>query len=401
MTINREVLEFDGGVRAYPPSRDEGYWRIRWEESGRRRDTSARTRTEAIAKASELVERLGRGTATDLARATGADLVAHYLDPARRPPRGQPWSDRHRDEQVRYCGLYVLPEIGGVSCRRLSRADFQRIIDRAPSPSVAQHLRRCLSGVVNAGLEEGHLLLRQDVLRGVRWNPPEGVTRPGPEGLGRAITEAEIPTTAAVHALAAATARRGRQLWWRELEILLVAYSGLRWGEHVALTADRIDPARRRIVVDTQVVETRSTLKLALPKGRRRRVTMFPAVTPGGVDLAALVDKRLAELGSGELVFPAPMGGWLRRSNYGRNTWDPSAAEIGWPREDGHWRWTFHSLRHVFATWALNQPGMRIEDVSRLLGHSNIRVTQDIYIHVHGDLYQRFYDATDHQSPTA
>ena len=54
-----------------------------------------------------------------------------------------------------------------------------------------------------------------------------------------------------------------------------------------------------------------------------------------------------------------------------------------------------YSLRHVFATWALAQPGLRIEDVSRLLGHSSIRVTQDIYIHVHGDLYQRFYQATE------
>ncbi|MGH9078820.1 MAG: tyrosine-type recombinase/integrase, partial [Acidimicrobiales bacterium] len=57
--------------------------------------------------------------------------------------------------------------------------------------------------------------------------------------------------------------------------------------------------------------------------------------------------------------------------------------------------WTFHSLRHVFATWALNQPGLRIEDVSRLMGHSSIRVTQEIYIHVHDDLYQRFHEATE------
>jgi integrase len=114
-----------------------------------------------------------------------------------------------------------------------------------------------------------------------------------------------------------------------------------------------------------------------------------------GIDLAALVDKRLAELhDSDDVVFPAPHGGWARRSNYGRNLWDPAARDIGWPRHDNRWRWTFHSLRHVFATWALNQPGLRLEDVSRLLGHSSTRVTQDVYIHVHGDLYQRFYDAT-------
>jgi site-specific recombinase XerD len=52
-------------------------------------------------------------------------------------------------------------------------------------------------------------------------------------------------------------------------------------------------------------------------------------------------------------------------------------------------------LRHVFATWALVQPGLRLEDVSRLLGHSGTRVTQDVYVHVHDDVYQRFYEATE------
>jgi site-specific recombinase XerD len=49
----------------------------------------------------------------------------------------------------------------------------------------------------------------------------------------------------------------------------------------------------------------------------------------------------------------------------------------------------------VFATWALVQPGLRLEDVSRLLGHSGTRVTQDVYVHVHDDVYQRFYEATE------
>jgi integrase len=318
--------------------------------------------------------------------------VAHYLDPARRPARVARWSERHRDEQVRYCRRFVLPVLAAVPCRRMTRLHLQAVLDQAPTASVAEHLRRCLTALVAAGLEEGHLLARQDVLRGVRWRGGEAEA---PEAPGLAITEAEIPPTAAVHALARAAAERSG-VWWRELEVLLVAYSGLRWGEHVALSADRVDLGRRRITLDRQVIETRSALKLSLPKGRRRRVTMLPARTPGGVDLAALVDRRLGELEADALVFPAPRGGWARRSNYGRNTWDPAAAAAGWPRRaDGRWAWTFHSLRHVFATWALAQPGLGIEDVSRLLGHSSTRVTQEVYVHVYDDVYQRFYEATE------
>jgi hypothetical protein len=55
---------------------------------------------------------------------------------------------------------------------------------------------------------------------------------------------------------------------------------------------------------------------------------MFPSRTPGGVDLAALVERRLGEIESDGVVFPAPRGGWARRSNYGRNTWGPAAIAI-------------------------------------------------------------------------
>lgn len=387
----REVLEFDHGVVAHPPTTPDGYWRVRWEESRRRRDTTARTRSAAIAKATEIVERLSRSTPTELGRARGADLVAHYLDPQRRPPRVHQWSEKHRDDQTRYCDLYVRPVIGDVPCRELTRADFQAIIDQARTASVAQHLRRCLTGLIGAGLEEGYLLARQDLLRGVRWH---GELSLPAEPADTAITQEEIPTTAAVHALAVETARRSG-VWWRELQILLVAYSGLRWGEHAGLTRDQVDPDGRRLRVDRQVIETRSALKETLPKGRRRRTTMFPARTPAGVDLERLIRRRLTEIDNGDgLLFPAPRGGWARRSNYGRNTWDPAAEAVGWPRGGRSWLWTFHSLRHVFATWALHDAGVPVEDLSRLMGHSSTRVTQDIYIHVRGDMYDRFFKAT-------
>lgn len=393
--VDREVLEFDFGVRVYPPAKDGGYWRIRWEERHRGRDTTARDRGAAIAKASEIVERLARSAPTALAKTRGSHLVAHYLDPRRRPPRVQSWSVRHRDEQVRYCNDYVLPVIAEVQCRELSRADFQEIIDRARTRSVAQHVRRCLSSMIAAGVEEGYLLDSRDLLRGVRWH---GELEAHPEPLDRAVNWEEVPTVDALHALARRTAERSG-LWWRELQLLLVAYSGMRWGEHVGLTYDQVNPDRRQLRIDRQIVEASGKHLPSLPKGGRRRTTMYPAETPLGVDLAALIEKRLAEVEPGAVLFPAAKGGWLRRSNYRRGTWDPAARAVGWPRQhDGRWLWTFHSLRHVFATWALHDAGVPIEDLSRLMGHSSTRVTQDIYIHVRGDMYDRFFRATDQRS---
>jgi integrase len=125
---------------------------------------------------------------------------------------------------------------------------------------------------MGAGLEEGYVMAGRDLLRGVRW---QGETTIETEPVDRAVTEDEIPTVTAVHELAAAAAAL-TGVWWRELQILLVAYSGMRWGEHVALTWEQVAPDRRRIRLDRQVVEARNSLIPTLPKGRRRRITMFP-----------------------------------------------------------------------------------------------------------------------------
>ncbi len=307
----RKVLEFDMGVRVYPPSRPDGYWRLRWEERRRAKDTTARDQAAAIAKANEIVERLVRSSPTELGRAKGADLVAHYLDPKRRPPRVSSWSIRHRDEQTRICEKFVLPVIADVPCRELTRDDFQEIIDLASTKSVAHHTRRCLTAMLGAGMEEGHILAGRDLLRGVRWS---GELDSDPEPVDHAVTLEEIPTAEKVHALARVTAER-TGVWWRELQLLLVAYSGMRLDEHAALTSDQVEADRRRVRVDRQVIEGGSGLVETLPKGRRRRTTMFPAETAAGVDLAAMVDRRLDELEPGDLLFPSQRGMRLRRSN--------------------------------------------------------------------------------------
>jgi hypothetical protein len=66
-------------------------------------------------------------------------------------------------------------------------------------------------------------------------------------------------TFEAVHAVASVAAERTK-VWWRELQVLLVAGSGLVLGECVAFAASQLDVDGRRISVDRQIVETRSVV---------------------------------------------------------------------------------------------------------------------------------------------
>src|SRR5207249_10106485 len=79
----------------------------------------------------------------------------------------------------------------------------------------------------------------------------------------RFVEEADIPTATAVHALARAAAERSG-VWWRELQILLVAYSGMRWGEMAALTADRVDGTRRRDRKSTRLNSSHVSISYAV-----------------------------------------------------------------------------------------------------------------------------------------
>lgn len=102
-------------------------------------------------------------------------------------------------------------------CRELTRGDFQEIIDLGSTKSVAHDIRRCLTAMIGAGLEEGHILAGRDLLRGVRWF---GEIDADPEPVDHAVTFEEIPNPDAAHALARTTAER-TGVWWRELQLSL------------------------------------------------------------------------------------------------------------------------------------------------------------------------------------
>jgi integrase len=216
------------------------------------------------------------------------------------------------------------------------------------------------------------------------------------------IDPAEIPSDGDISKLGRALAA-GAHGDLYELMAQTAAYSGLRWGELIALTVAQVDQAARVIGVDRKVVEVAGQLFIEAPKNRKQRKTVYPRCTPAGYPLAerlaARTEQARAEQEAGTnplgLLFPSPRGGYWRSSNFSRRVLARAYRAAGWRDADGDGRWTWHSLRHVFCTTALFTWKLDPTDVSRMAGHANYRITLDMYVGSTAGVLDRARAATE------
>lgn len=138
--------------------------------------------------------------------------------------------------------------------------------------------------------------------------------------------------------------------------IISLAYgAGLRISEVISLK-----------VKDVNLEEL--TIHLKNAKGKKDRITIFPEKIKG--DLQGL----MAEKNSDDYLFKSERGGKL--TERAAQKIFENALKRAYIKKDA----TFHSLRHSFATHLLEN-GVDVRYVQELLGHQNIRTTQQ-YTHV-------------------
>ena len=371
-----------------------------WKENGERQQCEAPSEEKLAAKLEKVTERLAAG-APDMRR-PGADLIAHYLNPDRLPGHER-WSRKHAHTQQRLCERFAAPVIGTVTCQDINAEHMQKIVNAAPAPGEGERVRGMISARVSAGMDGGYLAKTR--LAKVHWQagdrplPAPRVTVAGESVLW--VDPAEIPADSDIARLGRALAA-GRHGERDELMADTAAYSGLRWGELAALAIPQVDTAARVITVDRKVVEIAGHLYAEAPKNRKLRRTIYPHSTPGGHSLAerlsARIEQARAEQAAGinplGLIFPSPMGKYWRSSNFQRNVLQRAYLAAGWRDNNGNGLWTWHSLRHVFCTTALFTWKLDATDVSRMAGHSNYRITLDMYIGTTTGILDRARQAT-------
>jgi len=148
--------------------------------------------------------------------------------------------------------------------------------------------------------------------------------------------------------------------------VLVLAYTGLRWGEVRALRVKRLDLMRGRLEVSENLPEGSSEAELVAPKSHRRRVVPLPRFVVD--ELAAVVAGR----GANDLVFTNPAGTRLDNSNFRRDALDPAVRALGLAP------FTPHNFRDTAASLAVSA-GANVKAVQRALGHASAAMTLDLY----------------------
>lgn len=219
-------------------------------------------------------------------------------------------------------------------------------------------LRAALDGAVRDGL--------------LAKNPAAAVKRPGVE---RAEAK-HLDRGAVAEVLAAARSSRYHPA------LVLIAATGLRRGEVLALAWDRVDLDAATLKVTATIGRIGGQLVISAPKTERSRRTV--PLSPAVVELlrkhrAAQAAERLRagnQWQDSGLVFTTELGRPVDPRNLLRVV--ETAAKAAGVETD------LHTIRHSAAV-AWLEAGVHIKAVADLLGHSSVAITGDIYGHTSDD----------------
>lgn len=156
---------------------------------------------------------------------------------------------------------------------------------------------------------------------------------------------------------------------------LLMMESGLRVGEALALGWQDIDFRRRAIHVRKTVVRITETRRSYVQNSAKSYTSN--RIVPMSTHAYDLLQKLSKDEVDSEFVFHDRYG---ERLSYESLRWNIAKAcdEAGVPY------YGQHVFRHTFTTNCYER-GCDVKKLSKLLGHSDVTITYNVYVHLYGD----------------
>ena len=220
--------------------------------------------------------------------------------------------------------------------------------------------------------------------RDLDYNPISAVQMPKKENLKKQTKEIRIFSREELEKIEKVSEihyKSGKVRYKHAYFFILLANTGLRAGEALALTWENVDWKKRQI----QVNKNASTIKNRDDdEAGKYKVIVTSVKTANGNRVIPLYDKALEALLwlknyqttntiESEFVVCTDYGKMLGQKNL------PHLLKTILAAAGVEYR-NVHSFRHTFAT-NLIAAGVDVKVVSQLLGHSSVKITMDTYVH--------------------
>ena len=349
--------------------RSPGSWQIRVflgrDHQGkiiRRNETVRGKKADAQRRLREILTELDRGITPPQRRYKLAEWLDKWMADVIIPNRRQKTVDRYQGD----IDKHIVPHLGHVEIAKLAPSHIQelesKLLRDGKKPKGVQMVHNILGGAMK------HALRMELISR----DPVTAVTPPSVPKV-----EAFSPEIAQVQHLLR-TAESLEHYFWPCIH--LIAYTGMRRGEALALMWEHLDLEKQTLQIKTSLVITSLGVALEPPKTARGLRT----VDLDDLTVAVLRQHRSRQLELArqlgvhppEMVFPRHnLQEWCHPNTLSHAV-QSLAKKAGCPRI------TLRSLRHFHATVVLQQNRDNPVVASQRLGHSSVSITIDIYGHV-------------------
>ena len=268
----------------------------------------------------------------------------------------------------------VYDHIGGIPIDKLTHVQIQRMVNNLSQSGLSYSTVKKAYEAVSGCLRYYRIKTAKS------FNPCEGITLPENERKDNSdITFFSEEELKQIVNEATRQYESGKYVYRLGWVYVLLLYSGMRAGEVCALTWNDVDFSERTITVNKTAIEVREKDS----RGHTHSVlqTQNNTKTKSGTRVIPMTEKAytaLSELqritGQYEYVTTSANGVRIRPSRLD-TTFHKILDALHFPKAG------VHTLRHTFATMLFSN-GCEVKVVSELLGHSNTKITENIYIHI-------------------
>ena len=166
------------------------------------------------------------------------------------------------------------------------------------------------------------------------------------------------------------------------LGMLISLFEGLRIGEACSLKWKNINLKEKSITIEKTmqrmyVGENKTKVIIDTPK-----TISSNRVIPIGITLYNKLKELKKKYNDEDFIMTRNNGKFIEPSTY-RNKYKKLLKELNIEYKN------YHCLRHTFATRCI-QIGMDVKSLSEILGHSNVSITLEIYVHSSFETKKKF-----------